>query len=57
VAEGVPTAREVRALAQRHAVEMPVTETVCRLLDGEISAVQAADVLLRRDPGAEHRGY
>lgn len=57
VAEGVPTAREVRALAQRHAVEMPVTEAVCRLLDGEITAAQAAEVLLRRDPGAEHRGY
>jgi len=57
VAEGVPTAREVRALARRHDVEMPVTEVVCRLLDGEIGAAEAAEVLLRRDPGAEHRGY
>lgn len=57
VAEGVPTAREVRALAGRHGVEMPVTDVVCRLLDGEISAVEAADVLMRRDPGVEHRGY
>lgn len=57
VAEGVPTAREVRALAARHGVEMPVTEAVCRLLDGEISALEAAEVLLKRDPGAEHRGY
>ena len=57
VAEGVPTAREVRALARRHGVEMPVTDVVCRLLDGEISALDAAEVLLRRDPGVEHRGY
>jgi glycerol-3-phosphate dehydrogenase (NAD(P)+) len=57
VAEGVPTAREVRVLARSHAVEMPVTEAVCRLLDGEISASQAAEALLKRDPGAEHRGY
>ncbi len=57
VAEGVPTAREVRALAQRHGVEMPVTEAVCRLLDGEIGAAEAAEVLLKRDPGAEQRGY
>lgn len=57
VAEGVPTAREVRALARRHDVEMPVTEAVCRLLDGEITAAQAAEMLLKRDPGAEHRGY
>jgi glycerol-3-phosphate dehydrogenase len=38
-------------------VEMPVTEAVCRLLDGEINAAQAAEMLLKRDPGAEHRGY
>jgi len=57
VAEGVPTAREVRALSRRHGVEMPVTEVVCRLLDGEIGAAEAAEVLMSRDPGAEHRGY
>ncbi len=57
VAEGVPTAHEVLALARRHAVDMPVTETVCRLLDGEVSAAQAAEALLRRDPRAEDRAY
>lgn len=57
VAEGVPTAREVRALSLRHGVEMPVTEVVCRLLDGEIGAGEAAEALMSRDPGAEHRGY
>ncbi len=57
VAEGVPTAHEVRALARRHSVDMPVTDTVCRLLDGEVSAIQAAEALLRRDPRAEDRTY
>ncbi|MCU0868835.1 MAG: NAD(P)-dependent glycerol-3-phosphate dehydrogenase [Burkholderiales bacterium] len=57
VAEGVPTAREVRRLAAQHAVDMPITDAVCRLLDGEIGAAQAAEALLRRDPAAEQRGY
>lgn len=57
VAEGVTTAHEVRALAQRHSIDMPVTEIVCRLLDGEVSAPQAAEALLRRDPKAEDSTY
>ncbi len=57
VAEGVPTAREVRGLASRLGVDMPVTEEVCRLLDGEVTAAQAVEQLLRRDPKAEDRAY
>lgn len=53
VAEGVNTAREVRRLAQRHGVDMPISEAVCRLLDGEIDARAAAEALLRRDPRTE----
>lgn len=53
VAEGVGTARETRRLARRHGIEMPITESVCRLLDGEIDARAAAEALLRRDPKAE----
>jgi glycerol-3-phosphate dehydrogenase (NAD(P)+) len=53
VAEGVGTAREARRLARAHGVDMPITEAVCRLLDGEIGALEVADALLRRDPKAE----
>lgn len=53
VAEGVGTAREARRLAHAHGVDMPITEAVCRLLDGEIGALEVADALLRRDPKAE----
>lgn len=53
VAEGVNTAREARRLAERHGVDMPITEAVCRLLDGEIDAQTAAETLLRRDPRTE----
>jgi glycerol-3-phosphate dehydrogenase (NAD(P)+) len=57
VAEGVPTAREVRTIAQRHGVEMPITDAVCELLDGRIPALEAAERLMHRGPKAEHRGY
>jgi glycerol-3-phosphate dehydrogenase (NAD(P)+) len=56
VAEGVGTAREARRLAATHGVEMPITEAVCRLLDGEIGAREAADQLLRRDQKSEIQG-
>ncbi len=56
VAEGVGTAREARRLAAAHGVEMPITEAVCRLLDGEIGAREAADQLLRRDQKSEIQG-
>ncbi|MCS6786772.1 MAG: NAD(P)-dependent glycerol-3-phosphate dehydrogenase [Thiobacillaceae bacterium] len=48
VAEGVTTAREVRRLAAQLRVDMPITETVCRLLDQELSPQQAAGALLSR---------
>jgi glycerol-3-phosphate dehydrogenase (NAD(P)+) len=57
VAEGVPTAREVRRLAAEHGVDMPITDAVARLLDGELAPREAAEALLRRDPSAEQRGY
>ena len=55
VAEGVSTAREVRRLAERHGIDMPITTAVCRLLDGEISATAAAEALLRRDQKSERQ--
>ncbi len=48
VAEGVTSAREVRRLATALKVDMPITETVCRLLDQELSPQQAVAALLGR---------
>lgn len=53
VAEGVGTAREIRALARRLGVDMPITEQVCAVLFESLSARAAVDALLRRDPRPE----
>lgn len=53
VAEGVFTAREVDALAQRLGVDMPVSQSVAALLAGRCSARQALEALLARDPKDE----
>jgi glycerol-3-phosphate dehydrogenase (NAD(P)+) len=48
VAEGVPTARSAMLLAKKHGVEMPITEAVSRLLDGETSPEEAVRSLMGR---------
>lgn len=48
VAEGVTSAREVRRRAHELGVGMPITETVCRMLDQELSPQQAVAALLNR---------
>ena len=53
VAEGVSTTRETVALAARHQVEMPITEAVNGLLDGRLSARDAVESLLAREPRSE----
>lgn len=53
VAEGVYTAREVERLAQRLDVDMPISSAVAAVLDGRLSAAQALDALMARDPRAE----
>ena len=53
VAEGVSTAREVSRLAAELEVDMPITEAVCRVLDGAASARDAVDELLQREPKTE----
>ncbi len=52
VAEGVHTAPTLRRLAARHALELPITERVCAVLEGEPPA-RAVRTLMARDPGAE----
>lgn len=53
VAEGVHTAQTALELAQANGVVVPITEAVCRLLGGELTARQALDGLLRRQPRDE----
>ncbi len=53
VAEGVPTAREAAALADRLKVDMPITQAVAAVLDGRLTAAAAAGLLLSRDPKVE----
>jgi glycerol-3-phosphate dehydrogenase (NAD(P)+) len=53
VAEGVPAARAVRALAARHGIEMPICEAVDRVLHEGVPVRDAVLGLLRREPKAE----
>jgi glycerol-3-phosphate dehydrogenase (NAD(P)+) len=53
VAEGVMTAREVARRAAVLGVDMPITATVCDVLDNGLSPVAAVDRLMRRDPKHE----
>jgi glycerol-3-phosphate dehydrogenase (NAD(P)+) len=53
VAEGVQAAREVRSLARRHGVEMPITEQVCRVLYDGLAPRAGVQSLLQREQKAE----
>ncbi len=53
VAEGVATAREVRQLARRLKVDMPITEQVCRVLFEGVAPQVAVEALLRREARPE----
>lgn len=53
VAEGVMTAREVARRASALGVDMPITATVCDVLDNGLSPAAAVDRLMRRDPKHE----
>jgi glycerol-3-phosphate dehydrogenase (NAD(P)+) len=52
VAEGVRTTSAALGLAQRHGVEMPITEQMAAILDGGKSPVQAMQELMSR-PGRD----
>ncbi len=53
VIEGVQTAREIHTLARRHAIDMPITEQVYRVLYEGCAPRDAVQALLGRDPKAE----
>ncbi|MEK6594758.1 MAG: NAD(P)H-dependent glycerol-3-phosphate dehydrogenase [Pseudomonadota bacterium] len=54
IAEGVYSAREVARIAAAQRVDMPITDVVCRVLDGEIAAAAAVEALLQREPKPEY---
>lgn len=54
VAEGVYSAPTVLARARELGVDMPVTEAVCAVLEGRLSASAAVDLLMGRQARAEH---
>lgn len=53
VAEGVMTTREVTRRAAALGVDMPITATVCAVLDGTLSPAEAVERLMNRDPKPE----
>jgi glycerol-3-phosphate dehydrogenase (NAD(P)+) len=53
VAEGVMTAREVARRAAVLGVDMPITATVCAVLDDGLAPPAAVERLMRRDPKHE----
>lgn len=53
VAEGVGTAREVARLADRLAIDMPITHSVDAILHRQEPAAAAVEKLLSRDPKVE----
>lgn len=53
VVEGVSAAQEVRRLAERHGVEMPIVDSLYRVLFENISARDAVAALLERERKAE----
>jgi glycerol-3-phosphate dehydrogenase (NAD(P)+) len=55
VAEGVWSAPATAARARQSGVDMPITEAVCAVLDGRLSARAALERLLAREPRREAR--
>lgn len=53
VAEGVPTTKAMRELAQRHNVEMPITEQVYQVLFDHKDPLAALTDLMTREPKSE----
>jgi glycerol-3-phosphate dehydrogenase (NAD(P)+) len=54
VVESVQTANEVMRLAQRHGVELPISENVRAVLHGDITPAEALQRLLSREQKAEY---
>ena len=53
VAEGIWNAQAARDLAAERGIEMPITEEVCKIVEGGKDPRQALKDLMARDPRAE----
>ena len=53
VVEGIRTTRAACGLAQRMGVELPISERVRQVLDGEMSPEEAGEALMTRQLGSE----
>jgi glycerol-3-phosphate dehydrogenase (NAD(P)+) len=53
VVEGIRTAEALQRLSRQHAVEMPISDQVARVLRGECSPREAVQALLAREPKSE----
>ena len=53
VAEGVPCCRAVVARARQAGVDMPISEAVLAVIDGQIDAARAVAALISREPRRE----
>lgn len=51
--EGAYTAKMAIQLAQKHGLELPVTQTICKLVEGELDISSAVQQLLSRPLGRE----
>jgi glycerol-3-phosphate dehydrogenase (NAD(P)+) len=48
VIEGIPTTRAVLAVAQTRGIEMPITQAVAAVLDGQVAPADAITALITR---------
>lgn len=53
VAEGVPTSEAALVLARKHMVQVPIMETIAGVIRGRVSARDAVQSLMERDPKPE----
>ncbi len=51
--EGVPTCESIVTLAQQHNVEMPITEAIYAIVNGQLSVPDAIKELMTRELKAE----
>ena len=54
VVESVQTADEVMRLAERHGIELPISDLVRRVLHGDITPVEGLGMLLAREQKPEY---
>ncbi len=47
--EGLSTAEAAGALAEKYNIEMPITQCICLMIDGKITAIQAVEILMGRE--------